>query len=211
MSFVNVLRMSVQTYIEFLRNGVITVEEAIGDLEMLSEDENKIKSQLQYGIAELPVRSNALDSLTLSKVLEIPDEFVTPSLFKCYKFEFPVVITQNESGKIVEGLAIESTISFTNIPNANEGVKTIENILGKKLIVLFSEPFSGNSFMLPLSLSVSTCGKIQKMLPHILFTGGFKNYHGLLPTEYVQAKQKNSGSRRKRTGNNRRARRFKKI
>ncbi|ODN29994.1 hypothetical protein [Fervidobacterium thailandense] len=194
MAFVNVLRMNVQTYIELLRNGVITIEEAVKDLEMLDEDERDIKLRLQYGIVEVLMRGGALDSSILSKVLQLPDDFGTLKLLGSYKFEFPVVITRNKSGKIVEGLAIESSVSFTNIPNAEEGVKIIENILGKKLIVLFSEPFSGNSFMLPLYLSVATCGKIQEMLPHILFTGGFKSLHGLLPTDYVDAKQKTANA-----------------
>lgn len=188
MSFIDLAKLYPDEFINIYESGLIDPSEFVETFKSLPNDYFPIKARLIFGFVKMFVEKNLGDKKLLKDILDDQDLAEIIASKKPCRFDFPVVVPENGSGKIVEGFVFESDKSYTNVAKAMEGIKILESILGRKLIVIFSDDFSGNSFMFALYLAIRTGGKIKERYPKLIFTGAFTKALTPEPTDHVDVK-----------------------
>lgn len=188
MSFVDFAELYSDEFIKLYENGLITPLEFVKTFKSLPSSYFQIKVRMIFKFIKMFVEKGLGDKEILENILGDRELAETIVSTEPYQFDFPVVLPENGSGKIVEGFVFESDKSYTNVPKAMEGIKILENILETKLVVIFSDDFSGNSFMLSLYIAIRTGGKIRKLFPKLIFTGAFTKALVPEPTDHVDVK-----------------------
>lgn len=188
MSFIDLVKLYPDEFINIYGNGLIDPSEFVKTFKSLPNDYFSIKVRLVFWFVKMFIERNLGDKKLLKDILDDQELAEIIASKESYNFDFPVVLPENGSGKIVEGFVFESNKSYTNVPKAMEGIKILESILGRKLVVIFSDDFSGNSFMLSLYVAIRTGGKIEKMFPKLILTGSITKTLTSEPTDHVDIK-----------------------
>lgn len=99
----------------------------------------------------------------------------------------PFVVVKGESGEIARMLVIKGTSSIiTNFPSVLEKLEIISTFCGCKFAVIFSTPFFGESFMLPLATALV----VDNFPDDVVFTGKIDEKGNIYEVDYIKEKRR---------------------
>ncbi|MEO0285908.1 MAG: SAVED domain-containing protein [candidate division WOR-3 bacterium] len=99
----------------------------------------------------------------------------------------PFVVVKGETGEIAKMLVIRDTSSIiTNFSSVLEKLEVIARFCGCKFAVIFSTPFLGESFMLPLATALC----VENFPDDVVFTGKIDEKGMIYEVDYIKEKRK---------------------
>ncbi|MBO8161632.1 MAG: SAVED domain-containing protein [Thermosipho sp. (in: Bacteria)] len=163
----NVLKNSLEDFLYFLKIDQLTIREAIEaylKLKNISE-KNKVFYEIMKKMHEK--KEKTIPESLLKQFFENNEEIIFDFYRNDYvEAKFPIV-NGSGRGKVVKVMVFETSDTFTNISDVENEIKKIEEIVGKKLGVIFDSNFSGNSFEMAVSIAALT----KRIPSNLAFSG----------------------------------------
>uniref|UniRef100_A0A7V3ZWQ1 SAVED domain-containing protein n=1 Tax=candidate division WOR-3 bacterium TaxID=2052148 RepID=A0A7V3ZWQ1_UNCW3 len=164
-------------------------------IEDILEQFQELKPEAQYEVVKYLREKRVPVSLDVfAKALGIKQEDARKILMEGARV-VPLALVSSGKGILSEMLVIKETSEvITNLRGIEESLKTVSNFTKAKFAVFFKDEFVGESFMLPLAISLVT-----KNIPDdIVFTGKIDEEGNVYDVGKIMEKQKaceNAGKR----------------
>jgi len=185
LKFSELLRQNREFFIQALKEGSLTIDEAIDTFAHVCRDKGEEYSVILYEILLGARRSNYKNHERLAELFDKDTELAFDLLNKSYTpFDFPVV--SKNGAKIAHGLVFNTCRTFTNIPAAERHIEKLSCMLNKTFSVVFDTDFVDESFILSLYVALSV-GTVNSRM---IFTGGLYEDFTIKSAENYKEKEK---------------------
>lgn len=184
MKFTELLKNNPDYFVSALKEGNITVDEAIQTIINL-KDKIHGYTRLVYEIFTHARNKKYLNCEFFSKLLNVSEKHCCEMLCNDYaEFEFPVIL--DGKALLAHGTVVRTKEVFTNVPSALPHLEKLCRILKENLSVFFDTDIVEDSFMLPLYIVL--CSK--KHCKSWVFTGGLEDNLSIKPSAFIRLKEK---------------------
>ncbi|MEJ5230392.1 MAG: hypothetical protein WHT65_10365, partial [Pseudothermotoga sp.] len=183
MSFRKFLEKNQKQFLEALRDGAITIDEAANSI--AAEKRSQGYEIVLYELLSACKKRNYDNFNVFLPLLRTDNEHCRQMVFKEHiHFEFPVV--NNNQAEMARGIVVETDRLFTNVHNVFSHIEKLSKIVGKNFSVLFDRDIVEDSFMLPLYIALSLKDYDRRWV----FTGGLEESLDIRYSDFLEEKEK---------------------
>ncbi|ANQ53041.1 hypothetical protein BG95_00600 [Thermosipho sp. 1063] len=163
--YTNILKQNIEDFVLLVKKDLISLNEAV-DSYLKCEDFPQ-KSFVLYEIIKKILETKKTSSIELLIKL-LNDDLTVLNLYRngYNEVRFPIV-NDSGNGKIARAIVFKNEKTYVNLEGFTDKIKIIEKIVQKNLGVIFDSHFTGNSFMLAITMG----GLTSKIPKNVAFTG----------------------------------------